>query len=80
MNRYVTVSLTTGKAYLRMWVGTEDEMQFLIKAPKTKPYVMAYGVRYDLTRKEIESLKHQMKAGEGFRAYIKQKKSIGEKQ
>lgn len=69
--RYVTVSLTTGKAYLRMWVGTVDEKQFVIKAPKTKPYVMAYGVRYDLTEEEIESLKHQMKAEEGFRNYIK---------
>lgn len=53
MKRYVTVNLLTGKPYLMLWANTEYQEEFPIKAIKTKPYVMAYGVRYDLTNKEI---------------------------
>lgn len=56
MKRYVTVSVFTGRPYLMLWANTEDQEEFPIKAIKTNPYVKAYGVRYDLTKKEIEQM------------------------
>ena len=50
------MSVPSGKLSLVLFEGTEDERAFYIKAQKTKPYVIAYGVRYDLTSDEIKHM------------------------
>lgn len=57
MKRRLSVNLEDGSFTLYLWCGTEDEEGFKVRATKTKPYVMAYGVRYDLTKKEQQDMK-----------------------
>lgn len=57
MKRRVSQNLRDGSFSLTLWADTEDEKSFKVRAPKTKPYVMAYGIRYDLTAKERKTMR-----------------------
>ena len=56
--RKIRVGVPSGKAKMVMWEGTEDEESFEIKSIKHgTPYIMAYGVKYELTEEEIHHLR-----------------------
>lgn len=56
--RSISIGVPSGKAKMTLWEGTEDEEKFDIKFPRRGiPYVFAYGVKYPLTREEIQELK-----------------------
>lgn len=54
--RSIRIGVPSCKAKLVMWENTEDEKAFEIKDIKTKPYVLAYGVKYYLDEEEIKFL------------------------
>ena len=56
--RTIKISIPSGKAKMTLWEGTEDEERFEIKSIKRNiPYVIAYGVKYELTEEEIKYLR-----------------------
>ena len=60
--RKIRVGLPSGKAKMVMWEGTENEESFEIKSLKRGiPYIMAYGVKYELTEEEINQLRMMQK-------------------
>lgn len=54
--RTIKISIPTETLKLVLWEGTEDEKAFKIRSINNKPYVLAYGVRYNLTSEEIKYL------------------------
>lgn len=69
-DRPISIEIRSRKLKLTLWEGTEDEEKFPIKSVKRgTPYVIAYGVRYDLTDSEIRTVKMlQSLASEGWYA------------
>ena len=60
--RSIRVGVPSGKAKLVMWEGTEEEESFEIKSIKRgTPYIIAYGVKYELTEEEINHLRMMQK-------------------
>lgn len=60
--RDITIGFPSGKAKMILWQGTEDEESFEIKSLKRgKPYVMAYGIKYELTEEEMNHLRFMQK-------------------
>lgn len=60
--RDIIIRVPSGKARMILWQGTEDEESFEIKSLKRgKPYVMAYGIKYELTEEEINHLRFMQK-------------------
>ena len=60
--RTIRVGVPSGKAKMILWEGTDDEELFEIKSLKRgTPYVIAYGVKYELTKEEIEHLRYMQK-------------------
>lgn len=60
--RTIRVGVPSSKAKMVMWEGTEDEENFEIKSLKRgTPYIMAYGVKYELTEEEINHLRMMQK-------------------
>ena len=60
--RSIRVGVPSGKAKMVMWEGTEDEESFEIKSlQRGTPYVIAYGVKYELTEEEIKHLRYMQK-------------------
>ena len=60
--RSILISVPNGKSKMILWEGTEDEETFEIKSLKRgTPYVMAYGVKYELTEEEINHLRFMQK-------------------
>lgn len=67
MKRSVSVAFPSLKPRLTLWVDTEDEETFDVRSFKRgKPYVLAYGVRYELTQEEISTIKAMQNALIGF--------------
>ena len=63
--RSISIGVPSGKAKLTLWEGTEDEKAFEIKSLKHgTPYVMAYGIKYELTEEETNHLRLMQKAFE----------------
>lgn len=61
--RSIGISIPNGKVRMTLWEGTEYEESFEIKSLKRgTPYVMAYGKKYELTKKEIECLRNMQRA------------------
>ena len=57
--RSITISVLSGKAKMTLWENIEDEEVFEIKSLKRgTPYVVAYGVKYELTEEEIKRLRY----------------------
>lgn len=57
-DRPISIEMYSRKLKLTLWAGTEDEEKFPIKSVKKgNPYVMAYGIRYELTDSEIRTMK-----------------------
>ena len=54
--RTIKMSMPSGTLKLVLWEGTEDENAYKIRSLNNKPYVLAYGVRYNLTSEEIKYL------------------------
>lgn len=65
--RTISIGFPSMTPKLTMWEGTEDEEQFVIKGLKTKPYIKAYGIRYDLTAQEVKTMKHMLQAMQVFK-------------
>lgn len=60
--RSIRIGVPSGTAKLVLWEGTEEEESFEIKSAKRGvPYVMAYGIRYELTEEEIKQLRLMQK-------------------
>ena len=60
--RSIKIGMPTGKAKMTLWEGTEDEESFEIKSLKRgTPYVVAYGIKYELTKEEVKYLKNIQK-------------------
>lgn len=60
--RSIRIGVPSGTAKLVLWQGTEDEEAFEIKSAKRGvPYVMAHGIRYELTEEEIKQLRLMQK-------------------
>lgn len=60
--RSILVRVPSGKAKMILWEGTEDEESFEIKSLKRgTPYVVAYGIKYELTEEEIKHLRFMQK-------------------
>lgn len=56
--RTIKIGIPSGKAKMTLWEGTEDEESFEIKSSKHNiPYVIAYGIKYELTEDEIKYLR-----------------------
>ena len=56
--RTIRISVPSGKVKMVMWEETEDEEEFEIKSLKRgTPYVKAYGIKYELTKEEINYIK-----------------------
>ncbi len=54
--RNIKMGMPSGTLKLVLWEGTEDEEAFKIRSLNNRPYVLAYGVRYNLTSEEIKYL------------------------
>ena len=66
--RSIRISVPSGKAKMTLWENTEDEEAFEIRSLKRgTPYVMAYGVRYELTEDEINHLRFMQKVSGSFK-------------
>ena len=66
--RSISISVPGGKAKMTLWENTEDEETFEIRSLKRgTPYVMAYGVMYELTEKEINHLRFMQKVSSSFK-------------
>lgn len=53
--RPISIGVPSGVVKLTLWSGTEDEESFAISFPKCgRPYVKAYGMKYELTEEEAE--------------------------
>lgn len=60
--RSIRIGVPSGKVRMVLFEGTEDEESFEIKQLKRGiPYVMAYGVKYELTNEEIKHLRYMQK-------------------
>lgn len=58
MVRTISVGFPSRKVKMVLWEGSEDEQAFEVKSLKRgKPYVLAYGIKYYLTDKEIQLAK-----------------------
>lgn len=56
--RSISIGIPSGKLKMALFEGTEDEHYFDIKSLKRGiPYVLAYGVKYELTKEEIKYLR-----------------------
>lgn len=52
--RPISVGFPSGTVKLTLWEGTEDEESFKVQSLKRgRPYVKAYGVKYELTDEEV---------------------------
>ena len=57
--RSIKIGVPSGKAKMTLWENTEDEESFEIKSLKRgTPYVMAYGIKYELTEEEAKYLRN----------------------
>ncbi len=60
--RSIRIGVPSGKAKLVLFEGTEEEEAFEIKSLKRGiPYVIAYGIKYELSDEEINCLKSMKK-------------------
>ena len=60
--RSIRIGVPSGKAKMVLWEGTEDEKSFEIKSLKRGiPYVIAYGIKYELAEEEIKHLRQMQK-------------------
>lgn len=66
--RSIRISIPSGKAKMTLWENTEDEETFEIKSLKRgTPYVMAYGIKYELTEEEIKHLRYMQKVSNSLK-------------
>lgn len=53
--RHISVGFPSGQVKMTLWEDTEDEESFAVRGIKSgKPYVMAYGIKYELTKEEAK--------------------------
>ena len=53
--RPISISFPSGQVKMILWEGTEDEESFPVRcANRGKPYVKAYGIKYELTEEETQ--------------------------
>lgn len=59
--RSISIGLPSGKVYMHLWEGTEDEEKFEVKSlKKGTPYVIAYGNKHYLTEQETKLAKQML--------------------
>lgn len=54
--RIIKIGMPSGTLELVPWEDTEDERAFKIRSLNNKQYILAYGIRYNLTQEEIKYL------------------------
>lgn len=55
--RAASIGFPSGRVKLTLWEGTEDEQSFPVRFPKNgRPYVKAFGIKYELTDREVEEV------------------------
>lgn len=58
MMRPITIGFPSGQVKMILWEGTADEESFPVRCVKRgKPYVKAYGVKYELTEEETQFIR-----------------------
>lgn len=66
--RPISIRFPSGKVHMTMWAGTDDAEAFTVQSLKRgKPYVKAYGVKYELTEKEAEFARATLEANRGWK-------------
>lgn len=56
--RSISVGMPSGTVKMTLWENTPDEEKFPIKSLKRgTPYVIAYGIKYELTEQETKVAK-----------------------
>lgn len=56
--RSISIGIPSGKLKMALFEGTDEERYFEIKSLKRGiPYVLAYGVKYELSKDEIKYLR-----------------------
>lgn len=56
--RPISIGFPSGKVKMILWEGTENEESFPVRCVKRgKPYVMAYGIKYELTEEEVNFIR-----------------------
>lgn len=56
--RPISIGFPSGKVKMILWEGTEDEQAFPVQSIKRgRPYVKAYGKKYELTDEEVSFIK-----------------------
>ena len=64
--RPISIGFPSGKVKMTLWEGTEDEKAFPVKCLKReKPYVEAYGIKYELTEEEVNFIRAVLKIKKG---------------
>lgn len=56
--RPISIGFPSGEVRMTLWQGTEEEKTFPVKCAKRgKPYVQAYGIKYELTEEEVNFIR-----------------------
>ena len=56
--RPISIGFPSSKVKMILWEGTDDEESFPVKSVRRgKPYVQAYGVKYELTEEETRFIR-----------------------
>lgn len=57
--RPISISFPSGQVKMTLWAGTTDEESFPVRCVnRGKPYVMAYGIKYELTEEETNFMRN----------------------
>lgn len=66
MMRHISIGFPSGKVKMTLFENTEDEKAFPVKCLKRgKPYVEAYGIKYELTEEEVNFIRAVLKIKKG---------------
>lgn len=58
MMRPISIGFPSGQVKMTLWADTENEESFPVKCLKCgKPYVKAYGIKYELTEEEVNFIR-----------------------
>lgn len=61
--RSISIGMPSGTVKMVLWEGSEDEKAFPVRCLKRgKPYVMAYGIKYELTDEEARLARDMVQA------------------
>lgn len=66
--RPISIMIPSGKVNMTLWEGTEEAELFPIQCLKRgKPYVKAYGIKYELTEEEAKFARDLSETTKGWK-------------